>query len=233
MKMIHLLLLLSVLLSESPGAAEVLKLVDGQSAPVHISAHSLTRIAMTDGARVVKVLGLGAQVIVHPDAEAGQVFVRPAPGQHEEFSLHVRDDRGATYTLLVIPAELPAGTVYIRPQNQRTGRQESPGQDTQISRIKSWLRLLSLRGVPEGAVYEDHNATVALREEVRLRRTGRVRGLGWLADIYRLQNISGAALQLVEQEFSSLGRQPLAVAVELRQLEPGQRTRVFVLQADE
>ena len=236
MNLIRLLLLLLLLPAvDGVRAAEVLELTDGQSASVRISARDLTRIAMTGGGRVAKVIGLSSEVSVEPDEEAGQVFIRPAARQSEAFTLHVRDDGGATYTLLAIPvAELAGDTVFIRPAGGRRPVESiPPSQEPRTARIKRWLRALERGDVPQGTMLEHLGQWRESQPGTRLRLTGRVVGASWKAEIYTLHNVSGTELTLTETEFRGLGERLLAIALESHRLVSGQRTRLFVLQANE
>lgn len=236
MRLIRLVLLLLLSASNDAYAAEVLQLADGQSASVRVSAHALTRIAMANGGRVAKVIGLESEVSVEPDEEAGQVFIRPTPGRSQAFTLHVRDDSGATYTLLAVPAADMAGdTVFIRPAGRRRPARDavSSPQEPRIAHIKRWLRLLGRGGVPDGATLERVHQRLAPRQGFELILVGRVVGTDCKAEIYTLRNVSDAELNLNEADFQQLGERLYAIALESRQLVSGQRTRLFVLQANE
>lgn len=236
MRLIRLVLLLLLTAIDPVYAAEVLQLADGQSASVRISAHDLTRIAMADGGRVAKVIGLQSEVSVEPDEEAGQVFIRPTPGRSQAFTLHVRDESGATYTLLAVPAaDLAGDTVFIRPAGERRPTYDTTPlpQEPRVARIKRWLRLLDRGGVPDGATLERVHQRLAPRQGLELILTGRAAGPDCKAEIYTLRNVSGADLDLNEADFQQLGERLYAIALESRRLVPGQRTRLFVLQANE
>ena len=104
---------LLALATEVP-AVQLIEVVSGQTATVKVSAKELTRIAMADGARIERVWGMDEHMQVQPDADAGQVFLRPALGSAKAFSFFVRDDAGETYTLLALPVDMPSDTVLLR-----------------------------------------------------------------------------------------------------------------------
>ncbi len=227
-------LLLLSLLSADPGrAAQVVEVTEGRSVPVQVARADLTRIAMADGGRIVRVWTRASQVTLRADSESGQVFLRPTPGT-EAFTLYLRDAAGATYSLLALPAEVPGDTVFIRPANP-PGAVAAPAgavSEPYLARLKRWARVLARGGVPREARVLELDEPVPLWEEVGLR----LRLRAWAGDLvgerYLLANLGDAELRVEEREFSVLGR-VLAVAVERHVLAPGESGAVFLLRRAE
>ncbi len=228
-------LILILLLSKDAGAAQLLELADGESAPVRVSRRDLTRIAIADGGKIARLWGRNSQVSVETDPEAGQVFVRPLQGDGTAFALHVRSERGATYTLLAVPADIPADTIFIRERIASGARASTALRrpDTHVVLIKQWIRALALDGLPPGTRAESVDLPVPLWQETELRLVQRVYGPGLIAERYLLRNVSSAQVRLHEREFADLSTKVRAVAVDLHVLEPGESAVIYLLRENE
>ncbi len=225
---------LLTLATEVVHAVQLIEVVSGQTATVKVSAKELTRIAMADGARIERVWGMDEHMQVQPDADAGQVFLRPVPGNTKAFSFFVRDDAGETYTLLALPVDMPSDTVLLR-SGSRTATKASTsvgaGENTtpHVQRIKSLMRAMATGVIAEGYLPDYKREPVELWNEAKVLRTARFQG-ELLGEIYEVTNVSGTPMQLAEHEFTRLGTDVAAVAIERHSLAPKQTTRVYVVQ---
>jgi len=234
----QLLLTMALLaLATDVPAVQLIDVVSGQTATVKVSVKELTRIAMADGARIERVWGMEDHMQVQPDADAGQVFLRPAPGSAKAFSFFVRDDAGETYTLLALPVDMPSDTVLLR-SGSRTATQAGAHSSSagigdrtppHVQRIKSLIRAMATGVIAEGYLPDYKREPVELWNEAKVLRIARFQG-ELLGEIYEVTNVSGAPMQLAEHEFSRLGTDVAAVAIERHTLAPKQTTRVYVVQ---
>lgn len=215
-------------------AVQLIDVVSGQTATVKVSAKELTRIAMADGARIERVWGMDEHMQVQPDADAGQVFLRPALGSAKAFSFFVRDDAGETYTLLALPVDMPSDTVLLRSGSRTATKASTPvgvGENTtpHVQRIKSLMRAMATGVIAEGYLPDYKREPVELWKEAKVLRIARFQG-ELIGEIYEITNVSATPMQLVEHELSRLGTDVAAVAIERHTLTPKQTTRVYVVQ---
>ena len=237
------LALACALWSGNAAALVTLDLEDGASATVRISKKDPTRITVA-GAPIQEIIGSSVQADGNPggslrvtqDAGQGDAYVMPADvSRAVATSVFVVTAYG-TYTLLLVPEDIPADTVQIRDRRAATERAAATGQnDRPYNREQSLYRLLravaSDAPSPELRIEELHKP-VALWQEVDFiherRYTGHPR---WTVDVYTLTNISGATLVLDEREFVT--GDVVAVALEQADLAPGQSALVRVVRPGE
>lgn len=233
---IHSLLALILLgLSPVSHALQLVDVVDGQTVTVKVSSKELTRIAMADGGRIDRVWGLEDHMQVEPDREGGQVFLRPTPGlAAQAFSFFVRDDHGATHTLLALPVDMPSETVLLRPKNRAN---TAVGASASASipyteRIKRLVRAMARGAVPDGYQPTLETREIPLWAEARIVLTARYSG-ELTGEVYRLTNLSEKEMRLDEREFARLAGDIKAVAIAEHTLPPKQATTIYLVREGE
>jgi len=228
------LLLTAILLNLSleAHALQLVEVVDGQTVTIKVSIRDLTRIAMADGGRITRVWGLEDHMQVEPDREGGQVFLRPVPGMTARaFSFFIRDDQGATHTLLAVPVDMPSDTVLLRPKNRAAAARAS-GHDAHsipyIERIKRLVRDMARGAVPDGYLPAAEGREIPLWAEARVVLVTRFDG-DFTGEVYRLTNVSDEEMRLDEREFAALAADIKAVAIVEHTLAPQQSTRIYLV----
>lgn len=225
-------LALAILLSfaSAAQALQIVEVADGETVPIQVSSRELTRIGLADGGRLVRVWGSPEAMQVEADPEAGQVFLRLPPGEaHRPFSFFVRDNAGATYTLLAAPVDRPAETVLIRPKGGTDKKQrEADLSLPYIERIQRLIRDLVQGSVPPGYEPQYHDTPVPLGPDVSLRLRTRYRG-DRTAEVYRLENASETELTLDERAIGGLARDIQAVTILDHRLAPGAATTLYLV----
>ncbi len=212
-------------------ALQLVDVVDGQTVTVKVSSRDLTRIAMADGGRINRVWGLEGHMQVEPDREGGEVFLRPAPGMTDHaFSFFIRDDQGATHTLLAVPVDMPSDTVLLRSKNQTASVSSGPKPRATpcTENIKHLVRAMAREAVPEGYLPTVEQQEIPLWVEVRFVLTLRYSG-DLSGEVYQLTNISEEEMRLDEREFARLANDIKAVAILEHTLAPQQTTRVYLI----
>lgn len=229
---IRLLLITALLgLSLEAQALQLVEVTDGQTVTIKVSTRDLTRIAMADGGRIVRVWGMEDHLQVEPDKENGQLFLRPVPGMADQaFSFFLRDDQGATHTLLAVPVDMPSDTVLLR-TTSRAG--ESHGvsdarSSPYIESIQQLVRAMARGAVPEGYVPATENQEVPLWSEAKVVEIGHYSG-DFTGEIYRLTNTSTQEMRLDEREVAALATDIKAVAIQDHVLAPAQSTRLYLV----
>jgi len=226
---------LLLVVSWPAAALQIIEVLDGQSAAIKVSAREMTRIAMADGGRIAHFWGLDGRVVVEPDRDEGQIFLRLPPGSSKKaFSFFIKDDQGYTYTILAAPVNIPADTVLLRPKNRNAGsdagRKGLGGESIPyIERLKELMREMVRGAVPEGYEPESISKTIPLWKETRLTLINRYRGRDYLGEVYQLSNVSKQVVRVEEREFGVLAGNIRAVSIERHTLQPGETTAIYLI----
>jgi hypothetical protein len=105
--------LLVLLWTHSAVAVQLLEVRDGAVVSARISGNEPNRLLVRKG-RVHKVWGAEGKAELKPDTDVGQVYLQPADEWRQRpFSLFVKDEEGAVYTLVLTPADIPSETVTL------------------------------------------------------------------------------------------------------------------------
>lgn len=220
-------------------AAEDVPVRDGGSAQITVSARELTRIGMADGSKLGRVLAPDGVLDVHPGTDAdgkdtGDAFLRPTdPTPGKAFSFFVRDERGATYTLVATTADVPSHTVLLHPTDPGPVSHSKPSSDKAepyLRRIKALVRAMA------GTDHDGDYSHLAVGQVVPVwQQTEAVLDSRWNAgndlhaEAWTFRNATQDELRLQESQFSGLYPDIRAVAVERQVLKAGDATRVFIV----
>jgi conjugal transfer pilus assembly protein TraK len=91
------------------------------------------------------------------------------------------------------------------------------------------MRAMATGVIAEGYLPDYKREPVDLWNEAKVLRTARFQG-ELIGEIYEVTNVSGTPMQLAEHEFTRLGTEVAAVAIERHSLAPKQTSRVYVVQ---
>ena len=214
-------------LSTGASALQEIEVADGRTVTAKVSARELTRIGMADGRRIVRVWGLEERMTVEPDREGGQVFIRPAQiPVPRPFSFFVRDDAGATYTVVAVPVDMPADAIILKAQ--KASEQQPGTAHPFVIVLKSLIRAMALEREPDGYTLAVVNRAVPLWNEARLVLERRYQG-DRIGEVYRLTNTSGVEMRIDERELGVLAEDIEAVALERHVLEAGESTALYLV----
>jgi len=220
-------------------------------ATARIAVHEATRIRM-DGQAITQIYGAGVldaktnpggALIVQPLDNRGEASVIPVRGAggtgDKPVSIFV-DTAKATYTLVLIPAEIPSDTIVLH-DRQAESRRNAAASVTKGSngasskRAANYYReikrfVLTLEGSEESpdlnikSVHE----VVGLWPEAKFVQTERVSGDDTLrGERYLLTNISAKPMRIDERELYA--PDIVAVAIEKADLAPKEATAVYIV----
>lgn len=227
-------MILAAMLAPIPSrAAADIPVFDGAAVEVTVSAQELTRLTMTDGSHVAKVWAVEGAMQAQPDADTGQVYLRPlgkSPGQ--VFSFFVRDEYGATYTLAARVADVPSQTIRLKPAVRSAPATVASGTvaDEHVQRTKTLIRGMASqpRAVPPEYTVETVKQPVPLWEEIEVWLIQRWNGTPLKGEIWVLRNVTNSELRLDETRFATVYPDLRAIAIESLVLAPGASTEVYV-----
>lgn len=221
-------MMLSALLAQALPAEAV------QTVVVAPNGHAVVQVSATDanrfhieGRRIARVWGAEDRVAIKPDTEAGDFYLTPVPaGANRPLSIFVKDSEGATYSLLVTPAAIPAETIVLRPEGAGSGSGNGSGNDFERVTLRV-LRAVANGLTPDGFTREAVNLDIPKWREARLRLRDRLRDGDISVERYTLTNIDKQPMRIEETEFAQRG--VFAVAIESHLLAPQAQTTVYVI----
>jgi conjugal transfer pilus assembly protein TraK len=206
--------------------------------------------ATASTANVGTVAGMAAlaanpqgEIVLECDRDKGEVYIRPVDSSTTAKPVNLFiSSATATYTLVLRRSDTPADTIVIRDRSQRVsgigddqasfGGRLGPSAH-HVRAMKAMLLAMASDRVPSDIRVDELNRSVQLWAEARFTLMRRYEGRGLLGEKYLLQNIGQADMVLAEQAFdrpdSHADGQVLGVAVENRDLHPGESTNVFVI----
>lgn len=216
-----------LLASNTASALQVLDAVDGQVMLAKISAKEPTRIAISNG-RIKKFVGNEGDLIIQKDSENGQIFVHPASLTGKPINLFVTDDKGATYTLLLQPVDIPAETVMLRNKQAQINILTEIERSGSYERVlKGMMLVMATDDLPPDMEVRDVKQGIALWREARFTELRTYKGRDLIGEKYLLTNVSAKPMVIAEQELYRKGVR--AVSVEKTTLKPNESTNVFVV----
>lgn len=225
------MLLILVLFPGDAKAAQEFRVKDGDTITVKISSRELTRITVDGEGRLDKVWGSAGILEIQPDKERGEIFVRPSPAAPTALSFFVRDDLGATYTLVAQQHDIPSETIILKPAAPRktVGRGSEYRSTPFVERVKRLMKGMALGDTIDGYSFDDAEKKVPLWAETNIVLRRVYTGYDLLGEIYTIQNTSDKEMVFHEREFLDFGDYVQAVALERLELAKGETTFLYVV----
>ena len=98
-------------------AEQVKPAQENKTITAKISAKDLTRIYV-QADRILQVRGTDGTYHLEKDEREGAVFIRPRESHaNKPFSVFLTTEQGRTYPLLLIPVDVPAETIALKPDS--------------------------------------------------------------------------------------------------------------------
>lgn len=246
-------------MSQGAVAAQFIDARDGDTAIGKLSIKDQTRVKLEKG-RITDVIGdvyskdknPAGRIVVIPDEEDGEIYIRPTDAGTRPIKIDLRTDRGK-FSLLLQPVDIPGDTLILRSRGVALApgspaliqasdmTQTSSGTGTQnttapIARSSSHVRAvkamtLAMAGeeVPADVEVRPANQTVVLWRESRFVLTSTYVSRELVGETYELSNVSASDMVIDEREFYRDGVQ--SVSVKYHQLAPGAKTAVWIVRS--
>lgn len=211
-------------------AKQEVTLRDGDTVKVTLSATDATRVVIERG-RIEKIVAPKGMLDIQADKERGEVFLKPLAVAPESMSFFVRDDSGATFTLVATRRPVPGDTISIRNASPRT----SPGRGAQylatpfVERVKQLIKAMALGERLESYGIEDQNRPVELWKETKITLVKSFTAHDLYGEVFVITNVSDEPLRFHEREFLEFGERVQAVALERLELRPQASTFLYVV----
>lgn len=185
------------------------------------------------------VVNPAGEIALECDRDKGEIYVRPlgtSSTSTKPINLFVSSAH-ATYTLLLRRSDTPSDTIVIR---DRTARR--PDTDPSLIRqgpfgasanhiraMKALLVAMASDRVAPDVRVEEINRPIQLWSEARFSLMRTYEGRGLAGEKYLLTNTSDQTMVLAEQEFDRAQGDVVGIAIENRNLRPGESTSVYVI----
>lgn len=190
-----------------------------------ISMREPNRLAV-EGGRIRDVRNVKGEIEKVVDEHVGQVFLTLPADTDKKINIFVTDDNDATYSLMLIPQDVPAETIILRPsgrtRNATSGGEKAPSYQRAVKNL-----ILTMSDTTARRDGKEINKVVPLWKDTRMILNRRFNQGGLIGERYFLVNLSAIEMVLAEQEFYRPG--VLAVSVEHHNLAPAQSTTVLVV----
>lgn len=233
-------------------SAQFVDVRDGDTEIAQVSIKDQTRITLSGG-KILEVLGdvfdkdknPAGRFSVYPDAQAGEVYVRPRfdGTMYRPATLTFKTDAGK-FDVLLQPLDMPADPIIMRnmgkaqpkgKQGQLAAAATDPVRATPpefnspsyIRTIKGWMLAMATNHAPESLDVRQVHQEIKLWKDVRFVLDDEWVGRALVGDRFTLRNNSANALVLDEREFYKPG--VLAVTVQRHQIDPGGDTAIWIL----
>jgi conjugal transfer pilus assembly protein TraK len=240
-------------------AAQFIDARDGDTAIGRLSIKDQTRVKLEKG-RITDVIGdvyskeknPAGRIIVIPDEEDGEIYIRPTDAGTRPIKIDLRTDRGK-FSLLLQPVDIPGDTLILRSRGvavppgsqaliqasdmtQTASMAGAQNTTAPIARSSSHVRAvkamtLAMAGaeVPADVEVRPANQTVVLWRESRFVLTSTYLSRELVGETYELSNVSPSDMVIDEREFYRDGVQ--SVSVKYHQLAPGAKTAVWIVRS--
>jgi conjugal transfer pilus assembly protein TraK len=189
-----------------------------------ISLREPTRLAIEHG-RIREVISVRGEIDKLTDEVAGQVFLTLPTDTAKPINIFVTDENNVTYSLMLVPQDVPAETIILRTSvrmRETGGSNKAPSYQRAVKNL-----ILTMADSDNKQGGQQINTVIPLWENVRLVLDRRYNQSGLIGERYLLVNLSNEEIVIAEQEFYRRG--VLAVAVEYHNLAPAQSTTIFVV----
>lgn len=201
---------------------------------VEVSISSVEQNALlVEGRKITTVIpSISGALSYISDANSGVLYFSLA-NRHQmgTISLFVTDDAGQRYRVLLVPRQIAAEEVIIRPPKM-TQPDQADGlvATSHTSKIKKMIFSMANyqpNQVISGVDVISQNQEISLWRETNFILTEAFLGLGLRGERYELTNISNQQIVLQEPEF--FRRSVVAVSIENHVLPPSHSTVVYIV----
>lgn len=229
------LILLGLLANSQADATQIIDSADKQHVQVNISARESNRLAV-EGRRIASVVpGQAGQVVGEKDEAQGVLYfsLNPDAPANGTISLFVTDEQGVTYKLILVPRAIAAEEVILRPPVDKAAAVKqvsaTDGRATSYQRrLKDLVLVMADDELQDAGVDKvDVNKEVPLWKEARLVLESKFMQSNFVGEKYRLTNVSGTDMLLVEQELFRRGVR--VVSIRNQTLAPGDSTYIYIV----
>ena len=220
-----------LLLSLNLGIAQAVQNVTGKpddtlSATISRSDQTLIRIA---GHKIRRLFGVEGEFTSMPDKDSGAVYIKPAMAR-SVITVHVSDENGRTWKLLLSVVNAPVDTIVVK-ESKNASTALKHGKDLpREEAIKEMLYSLMSDKKDDANDTDETNEIVQLWEEAEFVRVKSIKGSSLKGDEYQLTNVSNKLMVIDERELFRKG--VMEVTVDKPDLQPGERTNVFIISAN-
>ena len=218
MKRKLLLFLVMMLLNNvSAYAAREFTVKNQDKLNIILSETDVNRIAIVND-RIKAVYGSQDKVHIVTDEENGQIFVTPKAMDGASFSLSLVTESNATIDLKVTPVKKASETLLLKLNNKT--KKEVSKEEALRSLIKAAFNGEDIEGYKNLEGKDEKDKGLIQRKVYS--------GQNYMVSLFEYKNSKESEEVLSEQRFKSA--KSIAVAIEKKDLKPGETTRIVIVE---
>ena len=197
-------------------ALQVKSVKDNQSVSAKISTKELSRIFVS-GDRIQATRGINGTYELMKDEQQGMVFIKPTSFYgNRPFNLFVTTEHGHTYNLLLIPRNIPAESIQLKPLSPSIRladrwEKNSPYVDMLIQLINSMVN----EKRPDGYAVIPVRGEVIRYQEFTMQLVMVYRGNHLQGEIWCIKNCTKKSLYLKPNQFFQSNARAIALESEM------------------
>jgi len=195
-----------------PNALYIKPIADNQMAALVISQRELTRIFVAND-RILAARGVDGAYLLNKDENAGEIFIKPtALFQTHSINLFITTEKGHSYTLLLVPANIPARAIELRPLDSTKLAEHWEKDGSYSELVVSLIGALAKQQAPDGyAVIVPQKKPLAKEDKVIVTLDKIYRGKYLRGEILVIENRTSQTLTLNEAQFYQVGTRAIAL----------------------
>lgn len=212
-----------------PAIAQHYEVSDGDTIRVRIASREINRM-LVDGGRINKVWGSSGILEIKPDKDNGEIYVKPTDNAKESFSFYIRDDQGATYTVVATQSDIASQTITVKPKFKII-RNSKSRTDPYILKIKKLIKEMALRKEKTEYRVGSHDKEVKLWKDVDIRLQRSYVSKDIRGEVYLIRNKTQKKMRFNESEFLGFGANVRAVSLDKLELEGEEAATLYVVRS--
>jgi conjugal transfer pilus assembly protein TraK len=189
--------------------------LSNETVAAEVSTTELTRIFVAND-RIKSIRGVDGSYIYKNDDAKGEIYLKPTEAfQKKIFNIFITTENGNTFTLMLIPKDIPAQTIMIKTKNvnfKAAGKWETSAsyQNTLLNLINAMINNANPEGYAVSEVLLGKKILLGNIAELKLIKT--YTGMHLRGEIYQLNNRADKAINITEKEFYRANTRAVAIS---------------------
>lgn len=207
-------------------ALQVKPVKDDQSVSAKISSKELSRI-FVKGDRIQATRGINGTYELIKDEKQGMVFVKPTPYfANRPFNLFITTENGHTYNLLLVPMDIPAENIQLRPLSPSIKLAEHWEKNSPyVEKLIQLMNSMVNQEEPDGYAIIPVKGKVIKYPDVTMQAIMVYRGSQLQGEIWCIKNCTRKTIHLKPNQFFQ--KYTRAIALEDETLGSGDETYLY------
>lgn len=185
-------------------ALQIKAVKDNQTISAKVSVKELTRIFVNND-RIQSTHGISGAYELTKDEKRGAIFIKPSPFYlHKPFNLFITTELGHTYNLLLMPLDIPAENIELKPLSpSKIAASRWEQSSPYIEKMIHLMKIMGNEMNPEGYAVIDFPKTTPkkLSSGLTMQIVKKYIGHRLQGEVWKLKNSCRNTLYLHPEEF--------------------------------